>query len=279
MNQSKQFYEFGDFRLDLVNKALTRSNGENVPNAVLYQVPILGGASRQVISDIDSGISFSADGSEFAFYRTAPGAGLSQLLIAAADGTRQRVVAERTAPETFETEFGDPVWKPSERKILAIATSNATEGKSDVVEIDIGTGSLRSFVEARWTEIHQIAWLKTTKSLLLVAPDERTRARQIWHIDPARGGYRRVTDDLSDYRGISLTNDEKILITTRTEQITKLRKTNDPASGNADEILSETGTVAGDEGLAWTPDNRLVFLSDRTARTIFRFTTRAAFAP
>ena len=279
MNQSKQFYEFGDFRLDLVNKALTRSNGENVPNAVLYQVLILGGASRQVISDIDSGISFSADGSEFAFYRTAPGAGLSQLLIAAADGTRQRVVAERTAPETFETEFGDPVWKPSERKILAIATSNAPEGKSDVVEIDIETGALRSFVEARRTEIHQIAWLKTTKSLLLVAPDERTRARQIWHIDPARGGYRRVTDDLSDYRGISLTNDEKVLITTRTEQNTKLRKTNDPASGNADEILSETGNLAGDEGLAWTPDNRLVFLSDRTARTIFRFTTRAAFAP
>jgi DNA-binding winged helix-turn-helix (wHTH) protein len=43
---------------------------ENEPDAVLYQVPILGGASRQVISNIDSGISFSADGGEFAFYRT-----------------------------------------------------------------------------------------------------------------------------------------------------------------------------------------------------------------
>ena len=31
MSQTKQFYEFGDFRLDLTNKSLARAGGENVP--------------------------------------------------------------------------------------------------------------------------------------------------------------------------------------------------------------------------------------------------------
>jgi Tol biopolymer transport system component/DNA-binding winged helix-turn-helix (wHTH) protein len=245
---------------------------ENQPDAVLYQVPILGGASRQVISNIDSGISFSADGSEFAFYRTNQNLGLSQLVIANRDGTRQRVIAEKAAPETFETEFGDPVWKPSERKILAIAASNAANGKSETVEIDIETGAVKPLVEAVWKEIHQIAWLKASQSLLLVAFDEETGARQIWHINPSSGNYRKITNDFNDYRGISLTDDEKILLTTRTEQVTRLWKTTDPAAASAAEILSETGAVKGDEGLAWTPDNQLVFsLGPRDADNISIF--------
>ncbi|HEX8249596.1 MAG TPA: winged helix-turn-helix domain-containing protein [Pyrinomonadaceae bacterium] len=231
---------------------------ENQPDAVLYQVPILGGASRQVISNVDSGISFSAGGGEFAFYRTDQTEGLSQLLVANLDGTHQRVIAERRSPETFETEFGDPVWKPNERKILAIAASNAFQGKSDVVEIDIETGAVKTFVESRWKEIHQIAWLKNSQSLLLIAFDEESNSRQIWHVEPKAGIYRKITGDVNNYRGISLNDDEKTLITTQITHVTRLWKTTDKTAA-AEEILSETGNIKGDEGLAWTPDNHLVF--------------------
>ena len=68
-----------------------------------------------------------------------------------------------------------------------------------------------------------------------------------------------MTGDLNDYRGISLTDDEKTLITTQIGQITRLWKTTDTSATNAEEILSETGNSKGNEGLAWTPDNQLIF--------------------
>jgi DNA-binding winged helix-turn-helix (wHTH) protein/Tol biopolymer transport system component len=226
-------------------------------DAILYQVPILGGASKQIISNIDSGISFSADGNEFVFYRTNQSQGLSQLMMSKLDGTSQKVVAERKFPETFATEFGNPVWKTNERKILAIASLNLPDGKSDVVEIAIETGEIKPFFKAEWRDIQQIAWLKNTASLLLVAFDEESNSRQIFHID-SNGKYRKVTSDLNNYRGISLTDDEKTLITTQTGQITKLSKTNDKTAATSEEILSEDGNVTGNEGLTWANDNSLI---------------------
>lgn len=232
---------------------------ENQPDAILYQVPILGGTSKQIISNIDSGVSFSADGKEFVFFRTNKSQGLSQLIIANADGTNQRTIAEKISPETFETEFGDPIWKPDERKILAIATSNVSGSKSSIIEIEIETGVIKTFADVQWRDIQQIAWLKKSNNLLLTAFDEDSNSNQIWHIDSKTGNYRKVTDDLRNYRGISLTDDEKTLITTQSEQISRLWESNGDFTANATEILSESGNTDENSGLAWTEENELIF--------------------
>src|SRR5688500_7163488 len=39
------------------------------PPNTLYQIPVLGGAARKLLADVDSPVSFSPDGSKFAFVR------------------------------------------------------------------------------------------------------------------------------------------------------------------------------------------------------------------
>lgn len=231
----------------------------NQANAALFQVPILGGASKNILQDITSGISFSPEGNKIAFYRTSASHGISQLFISNTDGSEETLVAERKSPDTFETNFGVPVWHPEEKKLIAIGASNTPGIKNELLEIEIGSGRTKIFAKTPWKEIYQIAWLKSTNGLLAIVFDEKANSMQISHVDPRTGESRKISDDLNNYQGISLSNDESILLTTQTEHLTKLLVTENET---VKEVLSETGSISGKEGFGWTPDNHLVFRAE-----------------
>jgi len=66
---------------------------------VLYQMPVLGGGSRKVIEHLNSPISFSPDGKQFAFIRNRPEE--SALMVANADGGGEQTIATRKSPASF----------------------------------------------------------------------------------------------------------------------------------------------------------------------------------
>jgi Crp-like helix-turn-helix domain len=76
-----------------------RGNVQGVPNnpgsRTLYQVPVLGGASRKVIENVSSPASLSKDGTPLAFIRANLSRGETALVVANADGTGERQVAVR----------------------------------------------------------------------------------------------------------------------------------------------------------------------------------------
>ena len=49
----------------------TYAHGSNI--GILYQVPVLGGGARLILEDVDTSVSFSPDGQQFAFLRGYPG--------------------------------------------------------------------------------------------------------------------------------------------------------------------------------------------------------------
>ena len=67
--------------------------------ASMFQVPVLGGATRQLVYDIDSAPAFSPDGARFAFVRGGPTE--TAIMLANADGGGVRELAKRaeTQPE------------------------------------------------------------------------------------------------------------------------------------------------------------------------------------
>ena len=77
---------------------------------VLYQVPVLGGASRKLLASVESPITFSPDGTRFAFIRRQPSLGETALMTANADGSREQMLALRKSPEVFSA-IG-PAWSP-----------------------------------------------------------------------------------------------------------------------------------------------------------------------
>ena len=83
-----------------------RSDKNNPAYSYLYQMPVLGGTPRQLIRDIDTPISFSPDGTQFAFVRGVPDKGEVRVLIAKADGSGERVLVTRSAIASNSTLLG-----------------------------------------------------------------------------------------------------------------------------------------------------------------------------
>src|SRR5262249_45209244 len=73
-----------------------RSGKSSTNFRYLYRIPALGGTAQQLSRDVDSAPTFSPDGSQIAFVRGVIQPPSNQILIANADGSGERVLANRT---------------------------------------------------------------------------------------------------------------------------------------------------------------------------------------
>ena len=89
------------------------------PTGTLFVVPTLGGSPRRILSDIDSNITLSPDGTRVAYYRVEPnGDGASSLMVAGFDGTAPVALVTRRRPEFLAPGFFvSPSWSPDGRRI------------------------------------------------------------------------------------------------------------------------------------------------------------------
>ncbi len=180
---------------------------------VLYQMPVLGGAQKKLISNVSSAVSYSPDGKQFAFVRfTFPTANESSLLIANSDGTGERILASVTRPESFST-FGGlhPAWSPDGKTIACVAASG-TANSQKVIEVQIADGTVKPTAVQGWNFIRRIAWLPDKSGLLILGADKAsTVTNQIWRISYPDGEARRITNDFNHYLGMSLSADSGAL--------------------------------------------------------------------
>ena len=83
----------------------------NLNNVNLYSVPALGGASRQIASDVGSTVSFSPDGKRMVYRRTIQDKSEDELVIANADGGDAQVIfRHESGVNSFTT---GPSWSAS----------------------------------------------------------------------------------------------------------------------------------------------------------------------
>jgi len=193
------------------------------PIAALYQVSSLGGTPVKVLVDIDSAVAFSADGKRIAFVRNAADGHEGSLMVAQMDGTNERRLATRFAPDFFSVE--GPAWSPDDKLVAcAVGRTEFNRTTMGVVEVSTADGATKTLTRRQWDFIGQVAWLRDGRSILMDAWDSSASllSRQIWELMVADGEARRITNDLNSYHGVSLAATNNALVTIRSSRATNL---------------------------------------------------------
>jgi Tol biopolymer transport system component/DNA-binding winged helix-turn-helix (wHTH) protein len=237
---------------------------KNAPVATLYQVSALGGTPSKVLVDIDSPAAFSSDGKSIAFVRNAPDDKEGSLIVAKTDGTAERKLATRFAPDYFSVE--GPAWSPDDKRIACtVGRTEFNRTTMAVAEIRVEDGASKLLTARAWDFIGQLAWPADGRAILMDAWDSKASlfSRQIWQLSLSDGQARRVTNDLNSYHGVSVAATNDALVTIRSGRATGFWVAAVEDIGRAARITSGAGDLVGEVmGLAWMPDGRLVYGSN-----------------
>jgi Tol biopolymer transport system component len=242
----------------------TYPRGENY--GALFQVPVLGGSARRVVEDVDGLISFSPEGDRFVFVRGFPEDGGSALMVTDIKTMTPRELVRRKGQESFPLE--SIAWSPDGR---TIAVPGTHEGRlhGEIVFVDSASGTPRVVETPAWRAITHVAWLPDGSAVLVNAQElsGESGASQIWLLPFPEGAPRQVTNDLGTYTGLSVAKTGRSFVSVRNELRTKIYIVAERAAAHDDAITSGAGTDDGVEGIAWTPDNRLVYTSSSGGNT------------
>jgi serine/threonine protein kinase len=232
----------------------------------LYRVAAMGGVPVKLIHDVDGPITLSPDERQLAFVRGSS-TGERALMLANVDGSEERKLASRMGYEAFS--FGGPAWSPDGRSIVCGAAYTEDNGRFlTVVGVDVGDGSIRSLTPQRWKAIGRISWLQDGKGIVFTAAEQRAGSTsQLWYMDYQSGNAYRISKDLQDYHGASLTSDARTLVTKQTESLSSLWIAPNGDADRATEILSHKD----DDGFnysyyyrtrfSWMPDGKIMYSS------------------
>lgn len=224
----------------------------------LFQVPVLGGAAKQVVEDVDSAITFSPDGKRFAFVRGYPRDGESALMLANADGSEEQKLAVKKQPDSFV----QPAWSP-DGKVIACSARSLTGGfHMKVVEIQVAGGAEKNITAQKWLAVGGLDWLPDASGMIMSALEEKPTSAhlQIWQLSYPAGAARRITNDLNNYMGVSLSSDSTAMVTVQSEANSNLWVAPNGDAARAKQITS--GSNSYDNSLSWTPDGRIVYVTN-----------------
>ncbi|MCM3872506.1 MAG: DPP IV N-terminal domain-containing protein, partial [Pyrinomonadaceae bacterium] len=235
------------------------ATNERSDEGVLYQVPVLGGTSRELLVNIRGPISFSPDGKHFAFVRVGRGAE-SILMKANADGTGEQKLASRRFPNNF---WRMPAWSPDGKIIACPARSYSGGLHFEVVGVRVEDGmeKLISQQKAGGSGIVFLAWLSDSSGLVMTGWDQSSASSQVWLVSYPGGEAHKITNDLNSYNGMSLTADSNTLVTVQSADISNIWTVPGGDPGRATQLTWGVGRYDGSEGVSWTPDGKIVFLS------------------
>lgn len=248
------------------------------PTGTLYQIPLLGGTAKKMMSGIGSPITLSPDGQHVAFVRRTPTA--TTLLHARLDGSAEHALLTRQMPEMVSVQ--GPAWSP-DGQWIACAVGNGVSGESalQIFAVNATNGATHAIGREHWSAVGQLAWLQDGSGLLFPAwrSTSGVYGDPLWLLTYPQGTVRQVTHDLSGYQGSAVSADATALVTRQMTRVSRLWLL--PANGATIEAERATPIPSGfgDNfseyfGLDWTPDGNVVYASHASGNLdLWRSTT------
>lgn len=229
---------------------------------MIYRVPVLGGTPAKLVDDVDSAPAFSPDGKQMTYVRGLPDTKETSLMVANADGTGERTLASlKGAAHSFVLNTG-PSWSPDGKRIACgVSAVNETGEYQELFDVAVDDGQVKPITNGRWLHVGRVAWLTDGSGLIMLGADQETGLSQLWHISYQDGSARKITNDVADYRDLSLTADAGAIAVVQSDQQSNLWLVPNADTKRASQVTS--GNYDGVDGLAWLPDGRFAYTTWR----------------
>jgi Tol biopolymer transport system component len=237
------------------------SSGTNDINAKVYQIPVLGGTPRRLLDLADTGVSFSPDGLQMAYATADLLSGESRLMLANADGSGAKKLAVRKGIGT--SAYHAVKWSPDGRRIAGYLNEPDPSGSNfKLVEIEVATGKEKLIPGQGWRWMSDLTWLPDGSGFLVTAQERTGMPMQLWMVSYPGGKARRLSNDLSDYYSVSVSANGRTIVALQQNRLSDIWVGPANAPDNAKQVTS--GRLDGLDGIAWTPDNRIVYTANHS---------------
>ncbi len=226
----------------------------------LYRVSLLGGDPQKLVFDVDSGVTLSPDGKRLAFRRHMPRTNEDMLVVTNEDGTNEQTLATYKLPQRID----NPAWSP-DGSVIAY-TLSGTDAEGYYVNVDavgVNDRAVKKVSAARWRSMGSLAWLADGSGLITNAKDRASMPgtpMQLWHVSYPGGEAQKITNDVNNYVGVSLTADSRTFLAKQGWDTANIWVAPEGDDARARQITS-TGTN-GSRNISWLPDGRIVYDSD-----------------
>lgn len=226
-------------------------------------VPVLGGSPRLIVSQADSGAGFSPDGKQLAFIRDDyPRAAL--LMVAQADGTGAHQVAEVRPPyfyacanDSAGTSPDAPAWSP-EGKHLAVDRFRISPLAENLVVVTLANGAMQALGPDQLGGFSDLAWQSSGSGIVGTAAPagEGADGPEVLRYAYPSGKRTQWTNDLQGYANITMSGNGELALLHASPQASVWRA---PSAGaKAVELPGGGDDMAGANGLAWTPQGKIL---------------------
>jgi Tol biopolymer transport system component len=233
--------------------------GVGDPGGAVYQIPLLGGPSRKIVTDVDSAPALSPDGTQLTYLRAGySDANSSALMIAGVDGSNPHPLAVHHAPEFFAPAlFVNASWAPDGKRIVTSVRSSQTRNATLVT---VGMAGDEQRIGQTFTEIASTGWLPDQSGIVFIARGggiSTGGGGQLWLQPYPSGPVRRLTNDLVDYRNANVGSDGNSIVTIGFDASPMLWAV--PLDGKSEPRKLPSLRYDGVAGVTWTNDDRILF--------------------
>jgi eukaryotic-like serine/threonine-protein kinase len=227
------------------------------PNVIdLHQIPLLGGESRKVLSNIDGSFCISPDGKSIAFVRFNAAERQPRLFVANVATGEERLLLKR--PEGF---IGASSWAPDGKSIAFVSFPARKDGKRRIEQVKLSDGSTSQLIPNTFGRVIAAQWLPDGAGLVITAANS-DEPPQLWFAPYPSGDPRKITNEIVAYDDVSVARDGRSVLALRLDASSNLMVIDTTSRSPARPITTGLANLYGMGGdLEWTNDGRIIFTS------------------
>ena len=233
---------------------------------LLFRAPVLGGATKLLVRDVDAHPVFSPDGQRMIYVRcNNPEANKCRWLSANPDGSGEQLlhIREGAIPAWLS-------WSPDGKRIAFVLLFGSSQESQSISLFDVTSNRESPLFSFADKSLFDLQWMPDGRGFLVRYADRSTNYRrgQIGYVSYPEGKFEPITNDTNDYSTVSLSGDGRTLTTIQSQPEGELDLL--PAAGG-----SAGGALPGlarqlrqTKDVAWLSDSELLLvLPDKLLRT------------